>query len=343
MSSDIRQYIETCGSCATYSTKQRHESPIITTIPPRPWQKLAADLCSWGGKTHLVVYCYHSNFFEVDELTSQTTGEVIAKLKVHFARYGVPETLVTDNGPQFSSAEFQSFKTSWNFQHETSSPGHPQANGAAEAAVKIVKRIFRKCKASGQDPYKALLLQRNTPTEGMNTSPSQRIFGRRTRTMLPTSNKNLEQCQRNAAEEAKNKEQRRTRTANKGDLKPLIEGDTVRMQPFDKTKEWAEGKVKERTTSRSYEVQKDGRTYRRNRQHLRLTLPSTHSQPPMNKNQRTPTTLNPTPMSNSDDNQGPDVMNQPEEKEPSEQPAAAGILRTRSGRVVRKPACFRDG
>ena len=184
---------------------------------------------------------------------------------------------------------------------------------------------------------------RNTPTEGMNTSPSQRIFGRRTRTMLPTSNKNLEQCQRNAAEEAKNKEQRRTRTANKGDLKPLIEGDTVRMQPFDKTKEWAEGKVKERTTSRSYEVQKDGRTYRRNRQHLRLTLPSTHSQPPMNKIQRTPTTLNPTPMSNSDDNQGPDVMNQPEEKEPSEQPAAAGILRTRSGRVVRKPARFRDG
>ena len=66
MSSDIRQYIKKYGTCATYSTKQRHESPIITTIPPR--QKLAADLCSWGGKTHLAVYCYHSNFFGVDEL-----------------------------------------------------------------------------------------------------------------------------------------------------------------------------------------------------------------------------------------------------------------------------------
>ena len=107
----------------------------------------------------------------------------------------------------------------------------------------------------------------------MSTSPSQHMFGRCTRTMLPTSNRNLEQCPRNAAEEAKNKEQRRTRTTNKGDLKPLTEGDTVRMQPFDKTKEWAEGKVKERTTARSYEIQKDGKTYWRNRQHLRLTLP----------------------------------------------------------------------
>ena len=186
-------------------------------------------------------------------------------------------------------------------------------------------------------------MQRNTPTEGMNTSPSHRIFGRRTRTMLPTSNKNLEQCQRNALEEAKNKEQRRTRTTNKGDLKPLTEGDTVRMQPLDKTKEWAEGKVKERTTSRSYEVQKDGRTYRRHRQHLRLTLPSTHSQPPMNMRQRTPTTLNPTALSNSDDNQSPAAMDRPEEQESSEQPAVAEALRTRSGRVVWKPACFRDG
>ena len=147
----------------------------------------------------------------------------------------------------------------------------------------------------------------------MNTSPSQRMFGRRTRTMLPTSNKNLEQCPRNAAEEAKNKEQRRTRTTNKGDLKPLTEGDTVRMQPFDKTKEWTEGKVKERT-SRSYEVQTNGRTYRRNRQHLRLTLPSTHSKPPMNKSQQIPTTLNPTAMSNSDNNQSPAAMDQPEEQ-----------------------------
>ena len=163
MSSDIWQYIETCGTCATYSTKQRHELPIITTIPPRPWQKLAADLCSWGGKTHFVIYCYHSNFFEVDELTSQTAGKVIVELKVHFTRYGCPETLITDNGLQFSSTEFHSFKTSWNFQHETSSPGHPQANGSAEAAVKIVKRIFRKCTASGQDPYKALLLQNILP------------------------------------------------------------------------------------------------------------------------------------------------------------------------------------
>ena len=344
MSSDIRQYIETCGTCATYSTRQKQESPVITTIPPRPWQKIAADLCSWGGKTYLVVYCYHSNFFEVDELLSQTAGEVITKLKVQFARYGCPETLITDNGPQFSSAEFHSFKTLWNFQHETSSPGHPQANGAAEAAVKITKRLFRKCAASSQDPYKALLLQRNTPTEGMNTSPSQRLFGRRTRTTLPTSSQSLEQCNtRNAAEEARIKEQKRTKTSNRGDLRPLTVGDTVRMQPFDKTKEWAEGKVKEKITSRSYEVQKDGKTYRCNRQHLRLTQPSTHSKPPTSMVPKTTTVIIPTTGSDPDD-KDPVANGQPRGQEPPEQQSVTkeALPTTKSGRIIRKPARFRN-
>ncbi|KAI0221202.1 hypothetical protein LSAT2_027407 [Lamellibrachia satsuma] len=58
------------------------------------------------------------------------------------------------------------------FVHETISPGNSQSNVAAEAAVKIVKRLLRKWKAAGGDPYLGLLNVRNTPSEGMTSSPA---------------------------------------------------------------------------------------------------------------------------------------------------------------------------
>ena len=86
-----------------------------------------------------------------------------------FARYGVPNVLVTDNGPQFSSAEFLAFARMWDFQHVTSSPRYPQSNGKAESAVKSVKWLFTKCQEARQSEYQALLDWRNTSIPGLGT------------------------------------------------------------------------------------------------------------------------------------------------------------------------------
>lgn len=99
---------------------------------------------------------------------------------------------MTDNGPQFSSAEFVTFTKVWSFEHSTSSPHYPQSNGKAENAVKTVKRLFTKCKEAGQSEYRALLDWRNTPTEGLGTSPTQRFLGHRCRTILPMTHSQLE-------------------------------------------------------------------------------------------------------------------------------------------------------
>ena len=56
-----------------------------------------------------------------------------------FSRFGVPNTLVTDNGPCFASSEFAKFVEQWNFQHITSSPRYPQSNGQAENVVRTVR------------------------------------------------------------------------------------------------------------------------------------------------------------------------------------------------------------
>jgi len=105
-------------------------------------------------------------------------------MKVLFSRYGVPNIVALDNGPQFSSAEFRTFATKWQFKHTTSSPYYPQLNGKAENAV---KKLFTKSRDSGRSEYLALLDWHNTPTGGIRTCPAQQFLGRRRRTLLPVS------------------------------------------------------------------------------------------------------------------------------------------------------------
>ena len=284
MSQQIREYVDTCGVCATYADKQGRESEVMTEIPGRPWQKLGCDLFSWGGNDYLTTYDYHSNFFEIDELQSTSSGAVIQKLRSHFARNGTPETVITDNGPQYASSTFAEFAKEWGFKHETISPGNSKANGAAEASVKIAKRLMRKCAASKEDCYKGLLNYRNTPTEGLNTSPAQRLLGRRTKTILPTAPAKLKPEYTNPQHEAALKEKKRysaLENDNGKDLRPLSPGENVRLQPLAAgEREWKEGTIARALTSRSYEVRtQNGRILRRNRIHIRAKPKATHSVP----------------------------------------------------------------
>ena len=83
-------------------------------------------LADFYGSTLLVVCDYYSNFIEVENVTWAITSGVAKALKAMFSRYGVPDVLVLDNGPQFSSAEFATFAGKWGFEHITSSPHYPQ-------------------------------------------------------------------------------------------------------------------------------------------------------------------------------------------------------------------------
>ena len=98
----------------------------------------------------------------------------------------------SDNGTQFSSSEFAKFAETWRFEHKTSSPRYPQSNGKAENAIKVCKALLKIARADNRDPLLAFLDWRNTPSEGLGTSPVQRLMGRRTWTLLPTHTKLLE-------------------------------------------------------------------------------------------------------------------------------------------------------
>ena len=90
----------------------------------------------------------------------------------------------SDNGLQYSSAEFATFATCWKFAHVTSSPKYPQSNGLVEKTVQAAKKMLEKAKHVRKDPYLPLLEQRNTPIAKYK-SPAQLSMGRRLRSILP--------------------------------------------------------------------------------------------------------------------------------------------------------------
>ena len=124
-----------------------------------------------------------------------------------------------------------------------------------------------------EDPYLGILNYRNTPTEGLNTSPAQRLLGRRTETQIP-STFNILKPDNNKLDRKHIIERRADvaeRHVNKKNLKHLNVGDTVRIQPIRSgEKVWKQATVSKTLSRRRYEVQTDnGRTYVRNRRTLR--------------------------------------------------------------------------
>ncbi|GFN81637.1 hypothetical protein PoB_000814300 [Plakobranchus ocellatus] len=110
----------------------------------------------------------------MDYLQDIALATVIHKLKHQFARHGILEVLISDNDTQYTSEEFAQFASEWKFQHTQSAPGNKKAN---EAAVKVIKNMMIRCRKSNEDPYIGLLNLRNTPIEGLATSPAQHLMG----------------------------------------------------------------------------------------------------------------------------------------------------------------------
>ena len=187
MSSQMKDFVSQCDVCLTHRDSQVREPILQHDVSPRPWAKVGADLCYFSGRVLLAVSDYFSNFIEVDSVSAENSKVVIRSLMAMFSRYGMPDSVVTDNGPCFASSEFSKFASQWNFQHVTSSLRYSQSNGKAENAVRTVKRLFTKCRAAGVSEFQTLLDWRNTPSEGLDASPAQSFFGRRCKTLLPAT------------------------------------------------------------------------------------------------------------------------------------------------------------
>ena len=122
MATEHKDYISKCDVCLAHRHTPCKEPLLQHEFPDRPWSKVGIDLCEFQGHTLLVMVDYYSNFMEVERITKTITSGVSKVLMDMFSRYGVPDQVMSDNRPQFSSAEFRSFAIEWGFEHITASP-----------------------------------------------------------------------------------------------------------------------------------------------------------------------------------------------------------------------------
>ncbi|UYV64850.1 K02A2.6-like [Cordylochernes scorpioides] len=267
ISEEIAETVRKCSVCIQEAVS-KHEPLIPTNFPTRPWQKIGMDLFKFENKWYLVVIDYYSRFPIVVQLDRLTANVVVRSCKSIFARHGIPETVVSDNGTQFGAArEFANFARQYGFTHVTSSPRFPQSNGMEVAGVKIAKLILKK----NQDPSLGLLEYRSTPLEN-GYSPAELLMGRKLRTTLPIAPENLnprlvdsQTLRRKERRRRKDMKSRYDRRCGATDMEELSEGDTVWITDM---RTW--GIVKQKaSTPRSYMVDTPVGTIRRNRFHLR--------------------------------------------------------------------------
>ena len=271
---DIEEYIKKCRVCCQFQ-RPRFEPLCPSELPDTPWQKVGTDLFEWKQVSYLLVVDYYSRFIEIAKLSSTTSRGVINHLKSIFARHGIPQIVVSDNGPQYSSSEFAQFARDYKFNHITSSPHFPQANGESERAVQTVKGLLKR----SNDPYLALLAYRSTPLK-LGYSPAELLMGRALRTTVPIPLKQLQPKLLNNKElKKKDKELKIKQKENYDNRHKTSEQDI--LEPGDEVwiyDQGVSGEVTNERGPRSYQVQTSTGVVRRNRRDLnRLPSQDEHS------------------------------------------------------------------
>ena len=318
----LKKAILSCPICCQHCLP-RTEPLIPTELSDRPWQKVATDIFEWEKSQYLLVVDYFSRYIEISKLPTVNSPQVISHLKSIFARHGIPQTIVSDNGLQYSSDLFIKFSQQYGFNHITSSPKYPQANGEAERAVRTIKQLFKKNQSENGDMYLALLAYRSTPIAN-GYSPSKLLMGRKLRTTIPVLPQQLQPKLPDAVALCRTEQQikeKQTLNYNKHHratkLTTLKQGDRVWLPHMAK-----KGTVIKQQGVQSYLIKTDdGGMYRRNRKHLNWLPERERRKIPVHETKTdTASPIPPSPVT---------VIPIPDRQNSNNQ--------TRSGRVIRKP------
>ena len=266
---DIEACVRACECCQAIKQSIPLAPMQPWTWPERPWQRVHVDFAGpFLGKMFFLLMDAHSKWPEVYEMTSTTAQKTVDILRHIFAAYGLPEQLVSDNGPQFVAKEFEDFMLKNGIRHIRSAPYHPATNGLVERFVQSFKRAMETGKNSGQTLQHRLssflLAYRSSPHSVTNVSPCSLFLQRELRTKLDLLRQTTEQIVRKKQEEQKEGHDKNTRE------RVFEQNDIVWASNFGVGERWVKGKIKQSSGPSSYLVElADGREWRRHIDHLR--------------------------------------------------------------------------
>jgi len=188
MQADIQRKRDSCISCM-------ESAPSLSALPPHPpmrpeypFQSICLDYCHYAGQKYGVMVDRFSNWPCVWRAKSQSASEWLNDFCM---RFGIPEEISTDGGPEFMSGTLAELMQDYGIRHRVSSAYHPHSNLRAELGVKDVKRLLRENIDSdgginNSRMTAALLTFKNTPDRDTRMSPAEYVFGRQLNDMLPT-------------------------------------------------------------------------------------------------------------------------------------------------------------
>ncbi|XP_056612166.1 uncharacterized protein K02A2.6-like [Triplophysa dalaica] len=167
-----------------------------------PWERIHLDFAEYQQQMFLVVMDAYARWPEIFPMQTCTSTKTIDVLRNLFAAYGLAREVVTDNGPQFTSVEFEEFLLLNGVKHTKSPAYHPASNGLAERLVQNLKRALAKNKAGGGKSLQHCVANflygyRNTPHTATHKTPAELFLKRSVRTRLSLYNLRelwLDQC-----------------------------------------------------------------------------------------------------------------------------------------------------
>lgn len=192
---DIEEYIKYCRKCQE-NRPNNPELPVYSwSIPDNPWERLHVDFAGpFEGKYWLVLADALSKWIEIKPMNQITTNKLCEELDSIFTTFGFPQFLVSDNGTQFTSREFQNYCRDKGILHIKSSPYHPRTNGLAERLVRTFKTRMSSSASDGMTLRRRLenflFSYRITPHSATGKSPGEILFGRRLHCALDNARPN---------------------------------------------------------------------------------------------------------------------------------------------------------
>lgn len=205
LDADIEDRARQCRACAVHMNMPPKAPLHQWSWATRIWQRIHVDFAEKDGQMFLLVVDSHSKWLEVIPMGSTTASKTIETLQVLFAAHGLPEEIVSDNGPQFIAMEFHRFCLQQGIKHIKSAPYHPATNGAVERCVQTVKQALRHHRFQGRDGTLKTLLSnflfryRCTPHSTTGRTPSELFLKRQIRNRFslikPNFNKTMERKQ----------------------------------------------------------------------------------------------------------------------------------------------------
>ena len=185
---DIEAYVRHCEACIISGKSLQPRPAQLHAIewPSEPWRKIAIDIAGefQVAPSHqrflVVVVDLHSKWPEVMMCGTVTTTNVIEFLTSLFSRFGLVDEIISDNGRQFVSAEFQQFLSNLGIKHRCTALYNPQANGAVERFNRVLKDGIKAGMADGcsfaQSIKQTLASYRSTPHATTGVSPAKLLY-----------------------------------------------------------------------------------------------------------------------------------------------------------------------